>query len=548
MRAVFTLTVVLAALPATRADEITLADGRRLPGTLTLDANGRLRVSAADGSVIPAHRVRHVRPDSHRPAPFRAGVVHQVLLPGEQRLSGELLSLDGQELRLLTPWRDRLAVPRAVLRGVMSLPGRLLICDDDFENGLKAWKLTGTPRLTDGLYTSGSHGLLLDAPGQSAAYALAAPLPAGGVAVNFHVPEALAGARWQVEADFGRSLRVTVADEAGDYAVEASAPRDEGAAVARSPGWHRLAVEFAAETLLVTMDDAVLWYSRGKGPGGPLREVRLACVADKGTTRGAVAFDEFTVTRAVERLRRPPDTSAQDEIWLASGDQLFGRLTRLDRHGLDLEARFGKRSYSWAEVRGAFPKGPVAPPATTEGAHVRVRLRPAAGDEPDELEGVLRALDERRLVLRHPALGELDIDRARLLRVEPLFHGRRIELENGTRHLGERGRTEKGVQPAQAEGPTAEYRLRLDAQPSTARLVLAVRPIEGHSEVVVNDRFRAELDRYVGRRAGAAVRVSIPLPRDALRAGENTVAVRVRDEAGRRGSCLLSEVVLEMPE
>ena len=24
----------------------------------------------------------------------------------------------------------------------------------------------------------------------------------------------------------------------------------------------------------------VLWYSRQKGPGGPLREVRLACTAD----------------------------------------------------------------------------------------------------------------------------------------------------------------------------------------------------------------------------------------------------------------------------
>src|SRR5262249_38053595 len=159
---------------------------------------------------------------------------------------------------------------------------------------------------------------------------------------------------------------------------------------------------------------------------------------DKGAVRGAVAFDEFTLTRAVEVLSRPAGTAPQDEVWLTAGDQIFGRLTRLDRRGLELEGRFGKRTCSWADARGAFPKRPAAGPATTEGAHVRLWLRPAAGSEPDELEGVLHALDDRRLTLRHAALGDLEIDRARLLRLKPLFHGKRIELDNGTHHLGEK--------------------------------------------------------------------------------------------------------------
>jgi hypothetical protein len=474
-------------------------------------------------------------------------VIHRVCLPGGQRLSGELLGLEEKELLLRTPWRDRLAVPRSAVVGVRSLPGKLVVCDEDFENGLKAWKTAGEPRLTE-KHTSGASGLLLDAPGQSAAYALSSPLEAGGVAVNFLVPDGAAGARWQLEAAFGepgapKVLRVTLADEASNYAVEAPAPRDDGGRVPREAGWHRVAVEFGAASLLVTVDDAVLWYSRGKGPGGPLRRVRLTCAATKGAVHGAMAFDEFTVTRTVDVLERPAEASPQDEVWLASGDQLFGRLARLDRRGVEIEGRFGRRSLSWAEARGAFPQPAALPPATTDGAWVRVWLRPAAGNELDELEGVLRALDEPRFTLRHPALGDLVIDRARLVRLKPLFHGKRIELDNGTRHLGEQGRLTAGVRPARAEGPAAEYRFRLDARPGSARLTLTLRPIDGRAEVVVNGRAFDDPARSAGDRVRTAVRVSVPLPGDALKEGENIVELRVR-----RGSCLVAEVVLEVPE
>jgi hypothetical protein len=556
MRVVVTLAVAsaaLAAAPPPRADEVTLTDGRRLPATLTLEATGRLHFTAADRSDVAPDCVQYLRFGAATVAPFRAGVVHQVRLTRDQRLTGELLALDAGELRLRVPWRDRLAVPRGVLVGVTTLPGRVVLCDEDFEEGLKAWKITGTPQLTTKQHTSGEHALLFDAPGQSAAYVLPSPPEAGSAAVNFCVPDEAAGAKWQVEAEFqgsagARVVRLTVADAGNAYAAEAPTPRDAEGEVARRPGWHRLTVEFGPTSLIVTIDDAVLWYSREKGPGGSLREVRLTCVADKGAVRGAVAFDEFTLTRAVEVLPRPSDTAAQDEVWLTAGDQIFGRLTRLDRRGLELDGRFGKRTYSWAEARGAFPERTAVRPATTEGAHVRLWLRPAAGSESDELEGVLHALDDRRLTLRHAALGGLGIDRARLLRLKPLFHGKRIELDNGTHHLGEKGRLAPGVQPARAEGPDVEYAVRLEARPETARLALTLVPIEGLAEIVVNGRVIEDLTRYAGPKARAAVPMQVALPRDSLKAGANVIAVRVREEAGRHGSCVVSEVALELPQ
>jgi hypothetical protein len=44
------------------------------------------------------------------------------------------------------------------------------------------------------------------------------------------------------------------------------------------------------------------------------------------------------------------------------------------------------------------------------------------------------------------------------------------------------------------------------------------------------------------------VPVLVPLPRDGLKAGDNVIEVRVREEAGRRGSCVISGVALEVHE
>jgi hypothetical protein len=131
-----------------------------------------------------------------------------------------------------------------------------------------------------------------------------------------------------------------------------------------------------------------------------------------------VIFDEFSLARTVEPRKRS-NYPGVDEVWLASGDQVFGNLDRVDRHQVELDTLFGRRSYSWAEVRGLFPRHLAHPPEGTQGEPVRLMLCPATGNEPDELEGVLTLLDSQRLLLRHSALGEVEIPRSRLLRLSP---------------------------------------------------------------------------------------------------------------------------------
>ncbi len=530
MRTLLTVAAAAAFLPAAlaRGYDALLADGKRLPGSLTL-VGGRLRLSAGEpAQPVAVGRIVSFRFSAPAPAPFLAGVTHVALLPGGQRLGGELLAFDADGATLRTPWRDRLVAPRGALEGVVQPPVQLTLLDEDFEEGLKAWQLAGAPATTARLRTSGKFALLLERPGQSATYELAAPLDAGHVGVNFHVPEAVSGGRWDVTAEFAgtneSAARVTVAGAGDAYAVAAPTPKDEGVRVPRAPGWHRLAVDFTPTSLLLTVDDRLLWFGRERGPGGPLRRLRLSCDADGagGEARGAVAFDEVTLARSVDEARRPPTIPTHDEAWLAAGDQLFGRLLRADRRGFDWEGRSGKRHFSWTEARGVFPARVARPPRATAGEQVRVWLRPASGSVPDELEGVAFALDERRLTLRHAALGDLDIPRDRLLRLRPLFHGGLIEVDNGVHVLG--------------AGPSLTRGFRVDTLPAEARLVLTVGRLGGRgtrTEVLLNGERVDDLDRHAGT-VGDPVRVTVPFPRGGVRRGGNTLELRQTREVGTR--------------
>src|SRR5262249_59686236 len=112
----------------------------------------------------------------------------------------------------------------------------------------------------------------------------------------------------------------------------------------------------------VSSEELVLWYGRRQGPGGPLRQVRLACTAaGNGGWGGAAVFDDFSVARAVEELRHLDADPAQDEVWLRSGDQVLGEVPRADRRGVEVRGVFGDRSLAWGEVRGLFLRRQPAP-------------------------------------------------------------------------------------------------------------------------------------------------------------------------------------------
>jgi hypothetical protein len=424
--AVCALLACLAVASPLAADEALLKDGRRVPGELTLGDNGRLRFTPA-GRVapLPPADLAAVRFADAAPPPFRAASGFRVRLQDGQMLTGQLVGLNKEALRLRTAWAGEVELPRAAVAALTHLPGWRTLVEDDFADGLKAWTSAGKPEVEGG--DKGPRRVILNNPGQSLTFKPSVAVEAGGVGVLFEEVGTAAGARWLLEMQFAGKcdpvpLRVTLAGSGEGYEVEVPGIEGESRRVARSPGPHLLRVQFKPTSLRVTCDDDVLWYNLDRGPGGALHQVVLRCQesARPAELRGSVAFAAFTLARAVDEPPRPPGDPTQDELWLATDDQLFGRIVRADRRAVEIEGRYGTRAFAWAEVRGCFLKREKPLPRPDGEAAVRLELRPGLGAEPDVLEGVLTGLDAKKLTLRHALLGERAIERSRVKELRPL--------------------------------------------------------------------------------------------------------------------------------
>jgi hypothetical protein len=197
-------------------------------------------------------------------------------------------------------------------------------------------------------------------------------------------------------------------------------------------------------------------------------------------------------------------------------------------------------------VVGFWPRSDTFPPRTIEGEWVRLWLRTGTEGVWDELEGVVGKLDDSRMILRHPHLGDLPIERSRLHRLRRLFYGQRLELDNGSHHLGEKDRTVPGLQPARAEGESLSKTFRLEAVPTTVRFVVSVVHLKGagdgigpalergelRTDVSVNNERVDYLNRLVDRDQPRPQRLSVVIPKKLLRVGDNVLELRQTPEAG----------------
>jgi hypothetical protein len=415
------LILILAGVAPThlRAQEAVDADGHATPGALALDEAGRLRFTP-DGQTrpLPPESIAFIRFPAVPAELFRVGFVRRILLSDGQHITGRFLSADGDKVSLQSAWAGRVDGPCSAGVAVRQRPGQVAVFEDDFADGLEGWDVSGEPVVDRDPPTAA-----LTKAGQLLAFSPPAPVEAGRVGVNFRDRDA-AGARWSAELRFQgdgdtHTMRVTLAGPGDAYEVEPPGVPGDGRRVARSAGLHRLEVRFAPDLLAVLCDDALLWSNPRHGPGGRLRQVAFRCTEEAGPARGRVEFAEFALTRAGDEPRRPPGDPAQEEIWLASGDQLFGDALRIDRRAVEIQGRFGKRSFPWSEVRGCWFTGDRPPPAPTAGARVRLWIDNGLEPEPDEIEGGLAALDDKQATLRHAALGELHVPRGRLRKLRP---------------------------------------------------------------------------------------------------------------------------------
>lgn len=551
------LLVVLVAPAISRADEAVLPNGMRFQGALQAGPQGRFHFQTASRT-FTLSQMHLVRFDEVSPRPRQTSAVHRITLTDGQHITGELIEVSANTVRVQPAWAEKpLAIPRSAVLAISHPPGEITLFEEDFETDLAAWKTRGDPELSERHRQSGSKGLLLNAPGQTVEYVLPKPVEAGRLSLSYFADVTKpVGACWLLDVEFaGKQSPVRVSVE-----LAGRANPSVFAVPFHPTQWRRLVLEWRRESLIVQVDDEILHHIK-RDQAGPLRKVRLQCRNGPAAIvlGGEVWIDDMVLTRFVDELPRPPLEPEQDNVWLADGDQLFGMVTRADRRTILLQTRSGERTLPWADVRAIHLRRQSSPIRSSIGEHVTIGL--GKDGRLDEINGVLTAMDDRKLTLQHPVLGALTIDRHWLRQLQGRFFGRRIELEDAPHHLGQQLLPES----PRPEGISLRRTFPMAAVPASSRLQVTVAhlPAPGddpavarmlargglRTEVVLNGRVIDYLNRHAARTSAVPQIITISLPASVIRAGDNVLELRqtVDQESGRSADCVISGLVVEIP-
>jgi len=565
---------VILAVPAnrvlgqSRVESLERPGGQRVQGRLTGDARtgfGFIPSDASSPRALEPGSVVHFNgsgPDAlANTPPFR------VLIGNALRLSGSLRGISRTTVRLGVSWQaGEVSLPRPGVQAVIQRPGEARVLVDGFETlDASRWTLSGKPSLVEQPHLSDQRSLRLPAGGASLLHRLEEPLATGRFELAFlDDGSVVAGQQWFIELTYqgltGKSVwRVVLGWSEESLAVESpSGPTLAVQRLARTPGWHRLALRFGPDQTEISVDGKEL--AHGKGPEGPLTTIRLASATAapgsgaKGPPPKAGHFDDLQLIRFAEPPASLELDIAQDEARLVVGDQLYGDIGQADGERLNMTVLGESISLSWSEVAGVYFRRSPAAGAPVEGLLVRVEWRSAPGEDPDNLdfaEGAVTALTEKALTLATPYSGSLSIPREHLHALVVLGQGRRLLIDPAAHHLGDELSTIPPLlDPPQPEGGLLERTIELAEVPDRpAFLVLDViqvvsetgdfqfskRVLEGElrTYAVVNGRRVDYLNRYIKTRNETTERIAIPMPKGLLHPGKNTVRLELTPTADR---------------
>jgi len=565
---------VILAVPAnrvraqSRVESLERPGGLRVQGRLTGNARtgfGFIPSDAASTRALEPGSVVHFNgsgPDAlANTPPFR------VLVGDALRLSGSLRGITRTTIRLGVSWQaGEVRLPRPGVQAVVQRPGEARVLADGFEtlDGSR-WSLSGNPSLVEQPHLSDRRSLRLPAGGASLVHRLEEPLATGRFDLAFlDDGSVVAGQQWFIELTYqgltGKSVwRVVLGWSEESLAVESpSGPTLAVQRLARTPGWHRLALRFGPDQTEISVDGKEL--AHGKGPEGPLTTIRLASSTEapgsgaKGTPPKAGYFDDLQLIRFAEPPASLELDVAQDEARLVVGDQLYGDIGQADGDRLKMTVLGESISLLWSEVAGVYFRRSPAAGTPVEGLLVRVQWRSAPGEDPDNLdfaEGALTALSDKVLTLATPYSGILSIPREHLHALVVLGQGRRLLIDPAAHHLGDEISTNRPpLDPPQPEGALLERTIELAEVPDRpAFLVLdviqvvsetgddqfskRVRDGELRTYAVVNGRRVDYLNRYIKTSNDTTERIAIPIPAGLLHLGKNTVRLELTPTADK---------------
>jgi hypothetical protein len=374
----------------------------------------------------------------------------------------------------------------------------------------------------------------------------------GRLDLAFHDTGVIAeGQQWFVDLTFrgptgAETIRAVLGWAEESLSVESpSGPALAVQRLARKTGWHRLSLRFGPAQTEIAVDENDL--AHGKGPGGPLVEVRLASFTtgkNPAPEKLSGTLDDLRLVRFTEPLVGLEIDANQDEVRLAGGDQLFGTLGAADGDRLRVKVDDKEIKLPWSEVSGVYFRRVARQGAPIEGLLVRLEWRAAAGGDPSDLdmaEGALTAVSDSALTLATPYAGQLSLPRDRRRSLRVLGSGRRIVIDPTAHHLGDRiSSSPPLLDPPRPEGGILERSVELaSVPPGPASLVLDVVQVEGEAgnlryadrvqrgelltNVAINGKPVDYLNRHITTKNETPERIRLPIPAGLLHPGRNLI-------------------------
>lgn len=399
-------TVLLAALglflvARVCADEAVGLTGKRYSGQLQF-GEGQWHFQFDRGMRLSLSELSYVRFDP-QPTPLPKVVPMRVLvLPGRQRITGWLESVDPAKVTFVAAWGRRIVLKREQVVGIDQAGDCAPFLHDDFEGDFKAWRIDGNASRDEARALMGKSSMRIDAATKSATRDWQPALHDGGVRLFFCDPRQPAGARCTITLLMDDGSRPGVAiDPAGHAGVGVK----QSFSATSAAGWHLLSMEIEGQRLRLFVDDSCIGQT-ALAKGAAIKGIRF-----ESAHNGAVWIDELIVARRLPPAAPPRNDPKQDSLWLAHGEQLFGQLLDADAQIATLDAKFGKRSIPWSQLRGIRFAAADTDSGTVE---PEITFRPAPGFSVDCLRAKLLRWDGKTLTVQHGLLGEIAIERGRL--------------------------------------------------------------------------------------------------------------------------------------
>jgi hypothetical protein len=423
-RTVLLVIVMIFNLPApvARSDEALLLDGSRQQGELRLREERLEFFLPGQKTPVPWPQLDRVMLAQQALQPMAPPFWWQATLANGDSFACQLIELESNAIICDSIWFQGLRVRRNAIRSLERPLGWAPWLRQEFAKEARGWKETRDGHESPA--TVSAEGLTLGADVKTLQFTPDSPLPLGKVLLRLKEVMPKPGGRWQ--------LRMGIEDEGtfqpvkivfgGNELVELQAPglKSLRQAVQVTDAGTLLQVEIGPAHIHVSANDRLAaWTERGYR-AARLRSLSLEPVnaANEPESSAKLMVQEFALARRLEPLPRPPAHPELDEVWLESGDSLFGTYRSLNAQFLELGMASTPRRVLWSQIRGLYPKQLVARDLSLP-APWQLTLSDPSSLEPAHLSGTVRSWSEREVVLIHPLMGELKIPRNQIKSVAP---------------------------------------------------------------------------------------------------------------------------------